>query len=591
MGLTKHIEHTVNSGQSGIRIDTDEIHDAITTIKTVCKKQHWEMLVWDPANGLAILNGDKFVPASLTEDTAAKKASVLPDKPLDAGIITNLRSIVAMAEAKNREVQEREENPVKFVFVVKNFNLIFERIQFRDIVTAAVQDFVVRGKVAGAHLVGLTVAEAKLPPEIDPLMSRITHELPDEAELQFILDGVFEAPEGFDSTPIVKAALGLTRLQAENCFAMSLTMHGDVRAEVIWTQKAEILNKEGLVEIKEHRLGFADVGGLQGLKDFLLRILEPNPIDEVDPDARAKGVMIVGAPGVGKSLIAECLGKEKNLPTLSFNPGNLMGEFVGVTERNTRKFFQIIRRMAPDIVIGDEIGQTMGNGQNSNSAVDNRMLGSFLTAMNDIREAVFWVFTSNDVEGMHEAFSRAERIDANVYVRLPDTDQRAQVWGIYLRKFFPELVNGKPDDQYIPLDLTVLSELVHKQGATAARLVASALMAYSEADRGKFLDSLAEHKRAAIDYAAIDDRGWTPAEIRACCRLARRLRMLPAEITARIGHVCAGEKGHRMLERLDNWARDTGALDSETGLVFGYEIAAPSEKTTVRRKAKKLDEA
>lgn len=55
----------------------------------------------------------------------------------------------------------------------------------------------------------------------------------------------------------------------------------------------------------------------------------------------------------GKSLIAYCLGNELGIVTLKANPGNLMDQFVGNTEKNTRKFFQVCRRMAPVVVIMD----------------------------------------------------------------------------------------------------------------------------------------------------------------------------------------------------------------------------------------------
>ena len=85
--------------------------------------------------------------------------------------------------------------------------------------------------------------------------------------------------------------------------------------------------------------------------------------------------------------------------------------------------------MSPCVVIIDEVSKVMpAAGGDRDGGVGSRMLGTFLTQMNDIKESIFWVFTENDISNMHEAFTRAERVDAIFYVRLPDDKQRAEVW-------------------------------------------------------------------------------------------------------------------------------------------------------------------
>jgi hypothetical protein len=78
----------------------------------------------------------------------------------------------------------------------------------------------------------------------------------------------------------------------------------------------------------------------------------------------------------------------------------------------------------------------------------------------------------------------------------------------------------------------------------------------------------------------VDDDRWMPAEIRACCRLARRLRM-PLHLAARrIGCVCKGERGEKTLERLHRWALSENALDSESGEL--YELVAEGQGAATR---------
>lgn len=599
--LGKDFGVAVGAAQTGIRIDTDEIPDALEVIADTCLRYGWQLRVWDKTLGLQA-KGISSQVAAAPDNLPPGLAALASQAP--ASLLGELIRFL------NEPAAIDPEDPtatLKLILVVKNFHLAFE--SGREAISSALQHLIERGKAEDKYVVGLMPAEAKLPPEVDPLFHVIGHELPDVAELTEILAGIasdeeLASSETFDypdAPAIVQAALGLTRLQAEGIFAASRVQaeDGQIQAKDVWDHKAKILNRDKLVELLEPALGFSDIGGLQGLKDFLIRITAPDNLEEVDPDALYKGVVCVGAPGVGKSLTAICLGRELNVPTLLLNPGNLMGEYVGVTERNTRKFFQIIKRMSPCVCVIDEINQTMGNGKNSNSAVDNRMLGSFLSALNDIKEPVFWFFTANEIEGMHPAFFRAERVDAKFYVRLPDADQRAVVWRIYVKKFFPKKITGVADPRGVELDVDrALKRFFQADDDRETRLAAT-LMTLPMADREAALRELAKKKlRAVVEPLLVDDAGWTPAEIRACCRLARRLN-LPLHLAARrVGHECLGAAGEKMLAQLDRWAEQNGALDAETGELFVRTKAGdapardddPARTKKVRRKVSKIAE-
>lgn len=605
--LKKEFSVAVGAAQTGIRINTDEIPDALETIRDACRNYGWQLRTWDRAAGLLPKVKPSLPAAAQSAAQAAPPGSPLAMMAALGGKSAGPSLVEVLTEflAEEPPVDPETDDTVKVVLVVSNFHLAFAG--GREATSAVLQHLIEQGKQTEKYVVGLMPAEEKLPSEVEPLFHVIDHQLPDEAELREILAGVasdeeVEDPAAFeypDADAIVKAALGLTRLQAEGVFAASRVQYGDVRARDVWDYKAKILNRDGLVELLETKQGFADVGGLHGFKDFLTRLTTPDNLEHDDPEAGYKGVICVGPPGVGKSLLAKCLGKELSVPTLLFNPGNLMGEYVGVTERNTRKVIQLVRRMAPCVVIGDEINQTMGSGKNSNSAVDNRMLGSFLTALNDIVEPVFWFFTANDVEGMHPAFSRAERIDARVYVRLPDAAQRAEIWRIYVAKYFPAQVQGEADDRHVELaPARALKRFFQADDRRDDKMVAL-LMTLPPEDRGETLAALGKKGfRDQIEARLIDDDKWTPAEIKSCCRLARRLRLPLDEAAKRVGHDCKGPDGAKMLARLDDWAERKGALDSETGKVFTREAvpddepdareAAPRGK--VRRKVKRLSD-
>jgi SpoVK/Ycf46/Vps4 family AAA+-type ATPase len=619
MSLRNKLSVAVAAGQPGIRINTDEIPDALKTISETCKHFGWNLQVWDKAKGL---QAEGLVKKQPKKTGLAGLDKAEENKPTETENALAVLYALWQAPPQMASESKDEEDTIPVVLVMKNMHMSFEgQPEKRELVVSLIQHVLEDGKENSKFLVGLMPTEAQLPPEIDPLFHVIDHELPDEAELLEILDGVVTEGAGddeeedeeaikeltdADKKSIAKAALGLTRMQAEGAFSSSIVEHKQVLASEVWRSKATILNRDGLVELRESNLGFKDIGGLHGFKSFLNQLMQYDPLQDEDPDAMYKGVVAVGPPGVGKSLMAYCVGNENNIPTLLANPGNLMNKWVGDTEKNTRKFFQIIKRMSPCVVVLDEIGQTMPKGDGGEgSEVSSRMLGTFLTQLNDIRDPVLWFFTSNDVEKMHEAFLRAERVDAKFYVRLPDATQRAAIWSLYLKKFFPPKVKGKPCERHLVLNVgEVMKQFTTAKKANVddfANRLSAALMACEPEAREKNLNKILginEVLGNSVKALLIDDEGWTPAEIRSCCRLARRLRLGLFESSKRTGHVCLGSKGEKMLNRLDRWAINDGALDGETGQLFELTLDAEEaavngapgeERQRVRRRVKRLD--
>lgn len=553
--LQNEIAIAVRSGRPLVRIVTDEVADCLNDIHQLCHRHNWHLRVWDRRHGLVPKSAQATPPPTTTSPAMA--------------IVNEAEPAYMVLDQLLRE--QAETLPKLTVFV----NLHFSIDGMRDLYSALLVKLEVTAATTGNHVIVLTPAGTVLPQEIEPLFHVIEHELPSAQELEQLLEAI-EIGDGRSAAEtlapeqkrqVVKAALGMTRMQASGAFCTCATRHKTILPHYVWEQKAELLNRERFVELHRTSQTFADIGGLEGAKQFLKKLCRYDPLEEFDLDVRAKGVIAVGPPGVGKTLLAYCLGNELDLPALKFNPGNLLDQYVGNTEKNTRKFFQLCRRMAPCIVIVDEVSQVMpAPTAAGDSGVSRRLLGSFLTAMNDIQEPVFWFFTANTVDNLHEAFLRAERVDAKLYVRLPKERQRAEIWSIYLRKFFPKTVGGREDPRYIPVDW---QEAVERK--LPPETVACALMCVPQGEpRQEALSALARQRKDAgqIVRCLVNDDQWTPAEIRSCCRLMRRLGASLAETAQLIHPICLSERGRALLERLDRWAMDDGAIDAETGQRF-----------------------
>jgi SpoVK/Ycf46/Vps4 family AAA+-type ATPase len=212
-------------------------------------------------------------------------------------------------------------------------------------------------------------------------------------------------------------------------------------------------------------------------------------------------------------------------------------------------------------------------GGDRDGGVGARMEGTWLTAVNDMTEPVFFVYTANDVRRMHEAFFRAERVDAAFYVQLPDEIQRAAVWKLYLSRYFPAQVNGKAYPRYAELDVDELLVTWSKgkgKGISQPLLnkFSTALMTLAPAEREAAIAKIQvatgvtpENLRTCL----IDDKGWTPAEIKSCCRLARKLNEPITETCKRVRPVSVSSP--KVFHSLDEWAADS-ALDAETGQLY-----------------------
>jgi len=337
--LRKEFAVSVGAGEAAIRIDTDEIDDALKTISDACKKHGWELRVFDVLVGVKWHVGepaDKKVEAPKTTSVKSLSPGDLLNAFGGAGATQPVSVLQVLTdfwnEAPKPDTDPKSKGEIQpVILVIKNFHLGFEGR--REPMAALIQHLVgdkvsnhrdyekLRKSVydvfeipgdsdTGKFIVGLMPAEARLPAEVDPLFKKLVHELPDEEELGNILDGVAPVgtPDGDDEDngsglsledrkKVCKFALGLTRLQAEGVFSACLVTHARIVPSYVWQAKSEILNKEGLVELHQGKEKFKDVAGLEGAKEYLKRLLTPDEYDDADPDVRAKGVLFVGAPG------------------------------------------------------------------------------------------------------------------------------------------------------------------------------------------------------------------------------------------------------------------------------------------------------
>lgn len=201
--------------------------------------------------------------------------------------------------------------------------------------------------------------------------------------------------------------------------------------------KAQLFDKE-----KGTNVTFKDVAGLQEAKTEVEEIVEflKNPQKFTNLGGkRPKGALLVGPPGTGKTLLAKAVAGEANVPFFSLSGSDFVEMFVGVGASRVRDLFKKAKDKAPCIIFIDEIdavGRARGKNPNmgSNDERENT-LNQLLTEMDGFgtNSGIIVLAATNRVDILDKALLRAGRFDRQIYVDLPDLNDRKEIFMVHLR--------------------------------------------------------------------------------------------------------------------------------------------------------------
>jgi SpoVK/Ycf46/Vps4 family AAA+-type ATPase len=150
---------------------------------------------------------------------------------------------------------------------------------------------------------------------------------------------------------LVNAVNGLTMVEAQNAFTKSIVIHRKFDIPTILNIKKQIIRRKGILEFYETDLTMADVGGLRNMVQwFERRKLAFHSNAKAYGLPAPKGVMAIGFPGTGKSLIAKAAASLYEMPLLRLDFGRLFNSLVGESERTARDAIKIAESLAPCIL-------------------------------------------------------------------------------------------------------------------------------------------------------------------------------------------------------------------------------------------------
>jgi len=246
---------------------------------------------------------------------------------------------------------------------------------------------------------------------------------------------------------LIAAAQGLTRDEAEKVFRKALVRSGrltEAEVAVVAAEKKQLIRRNGILEYIEEEATLEQVGGLEELKRWLRQRSQafterarqyglPQP----------KGMLILGVPGCGKSLIAKTTSRLWELPLLRLDMGRIYdGSTVGRSEANLRSALKTAESIAPVILFIDELDKAFAGSAgsaDSDGGTSSRIFGSFLTWMQDKTSPVFVMATANRVDKLPGEFLRKGRFDEIFFVDLPNLEERREIFRIHLARRRPEI--------------------------------------------------------------------------------------------------------------------------------------------------------
>lgn len=489
MNLLPQLAEYTRACFTGIWIESHEHQDALTEIAQLCRDEQWQLATWDIEAGLSI-PGQADVDATSSDPLAA------------------IRSVNALATPEGTAI-----------LVLQNFHRFTQSAE----VVQALSRQIIAGKQNRTIVVVLSPV-VQIPTELEKMFVVIEHDLPSREQIEEIARGIAveegELPEGPELETVLDAAAGLTRMEAENAFSLSLVRQERITADAVWELKTQTLKKSGLLSLHRGKEDFSSLGGLAALKAFCKRAMfhpaRGNPLK------RPRGVLLLSPPGCGKSQFCKSLGKEVDRPVLTLDVGSLMGSLVGQSEERTRQALRIIDAMSPCVAMIDEVEKAFaGMNGNGDSGVSSRMFGQFLSWLNDHESDVFVVCTANDVSKLPPEFGRSERFDGIFFLDLPCREEKDAIWNIYLELF--------------------------------------------EINR---------------DQRRPDDANWTGAEVKACCRLSALLDVPLVQAAQNVVPVAV--TAAESVDRLRNWASGRCLSANQPG-IYRCANGSPKSRRRVSR--------
>lgn len=382
-------------------------------MESIKKENHDQKIVlyeWDWVNGMAELQPDRTL--KYIERTQ------------------NILEVLQILLQKNSINQ-------KDVLIVNDLGNAVEREDVKCLIRRIAEE----GVYGNFHLV-LMSSVVNLPIELEKYVTLINVPLPSRFELSKTLDDVTSntsiKPSGEFREQLIDAALGMTTMEASLAFSLAIVKDGlrERSLKIVSDEKEQIIKKSGTLEYFPKNQDMKDVGGMENLKHWLdLRHKAYEKKAKEWGLKEPKGLLLLGVPGCGKSLIAKCIASSWSLPLLRLDIGRVFQGLMGSSEANMRNAIATAEAVAPCVLWIDEIEKGLDGTKSSgitDGGVTSRVFSTILTWMQEKTAPVFVVATANRTGDLPPEFLRKGRFDEIFFVDLPTEEERFNIFKIHL---------------------------------------------------------------------------------------------------------------------------------------------------------------
>jgi len=431
----------IDSSTPIIVMETVEEMRAVRLVRAASSPLNLAVFEWSIASGLVRCGSDTV----LHEYGRASAGAGFPG----SAHTTDATGAVAIYQSQEpaQALSNLEALSIEAVFILKDFHRHIED----PVVVRRLRD-VGQKFSSNRRTIVITAPSLKVPPELKSLVEFVELPLPDKQRLRQIIEEVVvrlgqtrTLRRGLDASGLEAVATnlrGLTEEEADRAISQAVvTRYGLVPETVtdVLDAKKDLLRRSGMLEFVDAADNMAAIGGLQNLKEWLAQ--RRGAWDEaarkfgLEP---ARGVVILGVQGCGKSLCARAVAGEWKLPLVKFDTAAVFDKYIGETEKRIQQVFRVAEGLAPCVLWIDELEKVFaGSGPDSASVdagVSSRILASFLSWMQDRKAPVFVAATCNNVTALPPELIRKGRFDEIFFVDLPNSAERKQIFAIQLAR-------------------------------------------------------------------------------------------------------------------------------------------------------------
>lgn len=410
--VLRELELLVKSRYGLIVLETLEAERAEGLMRLLASRLLMPLFFWSPSQGLRVEGGKEEIYASSTLK----------------GALEHMQVSQTPALYQMRALEGFLDDPV----VLDKLLDVARRYAHMDGAVFLAGADVVLPSVLHPHSISLKVPAPTLK-ELRDLVGQLLRDVGKKTPITFEL-----LPEELER--LLRALQGLTLVESQKILTKAMLEDGKLALgdlERIVQAKKRIVEREGLLEYYPLEANHPTLAGLSGLKRWLTRrkklLQEPQKAREFGLSF-PRGVLLLGVPGTGKSLAAKTIAAEWGLPLLKMDTGSLYNKYIGESERNFKRAMYLAEKMSPLVLWIDEIEKAFASGGDYDGGVSQRVLGSFLSWMQERQGEVFVVATANDVQKLPAEMLRKGRFDELFFVDLPDQATRKEILQVHLSK-------------------------------------------------------------------------------------------------------------------------------------------------------------